>query len=190
MDDSYSMGFETKSGSLFEEARRKAQEILGFLTEKDEAALIFLSSPTETLSFTIDFKELSERVEKPGFLSEIQLFSAFNQAVRLLNSSKNLNKEIYLITNKTPLGLDKLKQINSRFSFYLIDLSNPNFQNLALDSISFANQLIELNKPFEVEAEIVNYTKKQMPNLLVGFYLDGKKWPRQILISKPAKNRK
>ena len=60
-----------------------------------------------------------------------------------------------MITNKAPIGLDKLKQINSQFSFYLIDLSNPTFQNLAVDSISFGNQLIELNKPFEVEAEIV-----------------------------------
>ncbi len=176
LDDSYSMGFETKSGAVFESAKKKSLEILSFLTEKDEAGLIFLSSPTETSSFTVDFKELSERIEraKVSYLKS-NFFSSSNQAVRLLNGSKNLNKEIYLITNKTPLGLDKLKQINSRFSFYLIDLSNPNFQNLALDSISFGNQLIELNKPFEVEAEIVNYTKKQVANLLVGFYLDGKK---------------
>ena len=176
LDDSYSMGFETKAGSLFEQARKKAREILSFLSEKDEAALIFLSFPAETLSFTIGFKELSERVEKArvSYLKS-NFFSAFNQAARLLNSSKNLNKEIYLISNKNPVGLDKLKQINSRFSFYLIDLSNSNFQNLALDSISFANQLIELNKLFEVEAEVVNYTKKQVANLLVGFYLDGKK---------------
>src|SRR3990170_1602187 len=176
LDDSYSMGFETKAGGLFELGKKQAQEIVGFLTEKDEAGLIFLSSPSETLNFTIDFKELSERIEKAQ-LSYLKsnFFLAFNQAVRLLNQSKNLNKEIYLITNKTPLGLEKLKQINSRFSFYLIDLSNPNFQNLAVDTISFGNQLIELNKPFEIEAEIVNYTKKQVPNLLVGFYLDGKK---------------
>jgi len=176
LDDSYSMGFETKTGAVFESAKQKAKEVLNFLTEKDEAALIFLSSPSETLNFTLDFKELSEIVEKArvSYLKS-NFFSSFNLAVRLLNNSKNLNQEIYLITNKTPLGLDKLKQINSQFSFYLIDFSNPNFQNLAVDSISFANQLIELNKPFEVEAEIVNYTKKQVPNLLVGFYLDGKK---------------
>lgn len=176
LDDSYSMGFETKAGGLFDLGKKQAEQILNFLTEKDEAALIFLSSPSETLNFTIDFRELSERIEKaPLSYLKSNFFSSFNQAVRLLNQSKNLNKEIYLITNKTPLGLEKLKQINSRFSFYLIDLSSPDFQNLAVDSISFGNQLIELNKPFDIEAEIVNYTKKQVGNLLVGFYLDGKK---------------
>ncbi len=176
LDDSYSMGFETKAGSLFELGKKKAQEILGFLTEKDEASLIFLSSPSDTSNFTINFKQLSERIDKAQ-LSYLKsnFFSSFNLAARLLNQSKNLNKEIYLITNKTPFGLDKLKQINSRYTLYLIDLSDPNFQNLAVDSLSFGNQLIELNKPFEIEAEIVNYTKKQMGNLLVGFYLDGKK---------------
>ena len=64
LDDSYSMGLETKTGGLFELAKKKAKEILSFLTEKDEASLIFLSSPTETLNFTIDFKELSDRIEK------------------------------------------------------------------------------------------------------------------------------
>ena len=191
MDDSYAMGFETKAGSLFEEARKKAREILSFLSDKDEAALIFLSSPAETVSFSIDFKELSEKVEKAqvSYLKS-NFFSAFNQAVRLLNSSKNLNKEIYLLTNKTPVGIDKLKQINSQFSFYLIDLSNPNFQNLALDSISFGNQLIELNKPFEVEAQIANYTKKQVENLLVGFYLDGKKVAQTDIYIKAGEKKK
>ncbi|KPL01636.1 MAG: hypothetical protein AMJ73_10285 [candidate division Zixibacteria bacterium SM1_73] len=52
LDDSYSMRYETKEGSLFDLAKKKARKIINQLKEGDDASLILFSSEPERKGMT------------------------------------------------------------------------------------------------------------------------------------------
>jgi hypothetical protein len=184
LDNSYSMGFETKDGPVFELAKEKAKRILNQLKEGDEASLIEFSSHPQmaTPHPTHDFKSLIEYLDEEAQLTaqKTNVSEAVNLAYEVLKDSKNLNQEIYLVTD-----MDRSSWSDSRLNIppsdeqktklYLVDVSPSERRNLCIEEISFGPQLIEKGRPFQIKAKIANYTYQEVNSLLVGLYLDGKR---------------
>jgi hypothetical protein len=184
LDNSYSMGYETKDGSLFELAKRKTKRILGQLKEGDEASLILFASQPELAGGqpTRDFKNLAGYLDEEARLSaeKTDVGAALKSAYGILKESKNLNREIYLLTDMDKSGwsgvnASALSSPGQKEKLYLVDVAPPEKQNLCIEEIDFGNQLIEKGKPFEITARIANFTSQPARNLLVGLYLDGKR---------------
>jgi hypothetical protein len=72
LDNSYSMGYDTKDGPLFDLAKKKAEEILNQLKEGDEASLILFSSQPGPVTSepTYDFKNLIRYLEEANLSAE------------------------------------------------------------------------------------------------------------------------
>jgi hypothetical protein len=189
LDDSYSMRYETKEGSLFDLAKKKAREIISQLKEGDEASLIPFASEPEARSEkpTYDFKSLSKQLDEilPSY-QVTDVGKALKKAFEILKSSKNLNKEIYLISDMESSGwsygswgyfTDKsFSSLESRkVKLYLLDVWTDPKENLCIEKIDFGNQLIEKGKPFQIKAQVANFTSQAVKNLLVGLYLDGRR---------------
>ncbi|UCB52282.1 MAG: VWA domain-containing protein [Candidatus Zixiibacteriota bacterium] len=184
LDNSYSMGYETKDGSLFDLAKKRSKRILGQLKEGDEASLVLFASQPEPVNRqpTRDFRNLVSHLEEEARLSAsgTDVGVAIKTALDILEGSKNLNREIYLITDMDKSGWagvnpGSLPTPTNDEKLYLVAVSPPEKQNLCIEEIDFGNQLIERGKPFEITATIVNFTSQPARDLLVGLYLDGKR---------------
>jgi hypothetical protein len=184
LDNSYSMGFETKDGLVFELAKRKAKSILDQLKEGDEASLIEFSSHPRVITPhpTHDFRDLTRYLDEEAQLSaeKTNVGEAVKLAHEILQDSKNLNREIYLVTDMEKSGWSDLHpnilpSDDQKTKLYLVNVSPPEKQNLCIEEISFGPQLIEKGRPFQITAKIANYTRQAVNGLLVGLYLDGKR---------------
>jgi hypothetical protein len=184
LDNSYSMGYETKEGPVFKLAKEKAKKILQQLKEGDEATLVLFASQPKLINPqpTYDFKNLIKFLDEEATLSaeKTDVLEALKQAYEILKNSKNLNQEIYLITDMEESGWSSvrpslLSSENKKAKLFLVDVSTPEKQNLCIEETDFGNQLIEKGKPFQISARIVNFSSQPVTNLLVGLYLDGKR---------------
>ncbi len=184
LDNSYSMNYETKDGPVFKLAKDKAKRILNQLKEGDEASLIVFNLSPELINPqpTYDFKNLMKYLDEEAELSaEItNVGSALKKGYEILKISKNLNQEIYLITDMEKSGWSSLPPgflsgENKKVKLYVVDVSPPEKQNLCIENVEFGNQLIEPGKQFQLTARIANFTSQPATKLLVGLYLDGKR---------------
>jgi len=184
LDNSYSMGYETKDGSLFDLATRASNRILGQLEEGDEASLILFASQPELVNSqpTRDFRKLVSHLDEEAQLSamDTDVGATIESAFEILQGSKNLNREIYLITDMDKSGWSgvnsgSLSAPTDGEKLYLVDVSPDERENLCIEEIDFGNQLIERGNPFEISARIANFTSQPVRDLLVGLYLDGKR---------------
>jgi hypothetical protein len=189
LDNSYSMRYETKDGSLFDLAKKKAQKIISQLKEGDEASLVlFASEPFLTMDRpTYDFKNLLAKLDEslPSYQTS-DIGQALKKAFEILKDSKNLNQEIYLISDMDKSGWSygswgyftdgSLPSSEKRKAkLYLLDISPEKKENLSIEKIGFGNQLIEKGKPFQIKAQVANFTSQPVQSLLVGLYLDGRR---------------
>jgi hypothetical protein len=180
LDDSYSMGFETKDGSFFEIGKKKASQILDLLEPGDDATLLFLSQAGENIKPTFDFHFPREQLTqaKISFLPK-KLGAGLQRAFQILKVSKNLNREVYLISNFSPSGWENVKkeylEKENKIKLFLIEVGNQEKDNFAIEEINLKDQLIELGKPFEIKAQIGNYSDNPVQNFLIGLYVDGKR---------------
>lgn len=184
LDNSYSMGHDTKDGSVFDLAKEKTREILEQLKEGDDASLVLFASGAKPVTSqpTYDFKKLIRYLDQEAILSaeKTDAGEALKIAYQILKDSKNLNREIYLVTDMdksgwTSVSSGLLSPGEDRVKLYLVDVSPGGKQNLCVEEIDFGNQLIEQGKPFQITAKIANFTSQPARSLLVGLYLDGKR---------------
>ena len=183
LDNSYSMRYETKEGSLFDLAKKKAIKIISQLKEGDEAGLILFASEPELTRKkpTYDFKGLLNQLDEslPSY-KVTDIGSALKKAFEILKDSKNLNQETYLISDmeksgwyfadKSPPSLE-----GKGAKLYLLNVWSEERQNLCIEKIDFGNQLIEKGRPFQIKAQVANFTSQPVKSLLVGLYLDGRR---------------
>jgi hypothetical protein len=184
LDDSYSLGYETKDGPVFRMAREKAKNILSQLREGDEASLVLFNSKPQmtTPQPTYDFKHLAESLDEEVKLSAdvADVKTALDKGYQILKGSKNLNREIYLITDMEKTGWSALQSgslspENNKIKLYVVDVSPPEEQNLYIEKVEFGHQLIQPAKSFQLSARVVNHTSQPVTKFLVGLYLDGKR---------------
>jgi hypothetical protein len=183
LDNSYSMRYETKEGSFFDLAKKKAEKIISQLEEGDEANLILFSSEPKLTNEkpTYDFKNLLNQLNeiRPSY-RVTDVGSALKSAFEILKHSKNLNKEIYLISDMEKSGWYFAEESfpskeSEKGKLYLLDVCPEEKQNLCIEKIDFGNQLIEKGRPFQIKAQIANFTSQPVKSLLVGLYLDGRR---------------
>jgi hypothetical protein len=184
LDNSYSMGYETKDGSLFDLAKTRSKRILGQLKEGDEASLILFASQPVLVNGqpTRDFRNLVSHLDQEAQLSaeHTDVGAAVKAALEILEASKNLNREIYLITDMDEYGWSgvspgSISAPANEEKLYLVDVSPEEKENSSIEEIDFGNQLIERGKPFQISARVANFSSHPARDLLVGLYLDGKR---------------
>jgi len=176
MDDSYSMATQTSQGSLFELAQKKGLEILNQLSSQDECAIIYAALPPESASFSRDFGSLKDSlsVRKPSFANS-NFKMCLEQIAKLMATSSNLNRELYVLTNKSILDWEKLSSLRERMTVYWFRLSAQEIQNLSIPEVDFGRQLLESGRAFTIKATLVNHSLQPAKDWLVGFYLDQRK---------------
>lgn len=183
MDNSYSMRYETKNGNLLKIAQKKAEGLLKIYREGDELYLVtYNSEPEKLLSHpTYDSSFISKAIQEIELSYESSdLDQALGSGVSLLNQSKNENREIYLLADLKAKELSLLRRWSSAFEdkgikLFVIRLTEEKKESWGIKKVELPEGLITKGSPFEIKGVVKNYSQKQVQNLLLSLYLDGKR---------------
>jgi hypothetical protein len=181
LDNSLSMAAAPAGVSLLEQARRHAQTISESFSAGDELFVIAAAQPA-ALAAGGPFLEPDKLVEtidaQPQTWAETDLSGALTLARDILSKSRQVNRELYLLSDCRSADLPPLPGLPGVRGYLLrFDPDLPN--NLTLAGISLANQIFEKGKSFEVVATVANYGTRTSANQLVHLYVNNKRVAQQ-----------
>ncbi len=157
-------------------ATKKVSEILNGLDQADEVILIPFDEtsyfPSGERFFSSDVaEEILEQVTC-GF-NKTNPGLAFEKGLEMLTKANNLNKEIYLITDRQANSLPENRDLlPEEVSYYIVDLPGEIDGNCGITNISMGEQLIEVGSEFIIKADIKNYDSRAKTELLTSLYID------------------
>ena len=177
LDRSASMQRQVKDGRLFDLAKKKTEEILAGFGEADELVLIpFDRQATFPAGERFFSKDIAGDV-----LADLNAGyetgdpeAAYNNALELLKSAKNLNKELYIITDRQRGSLpESVDSADEEITTYIVDLPLETDGNCGVINVDLGDQLIEIGTDFTVRADIQNYDNRAKSELLASLFVDG-----------------
>ncbi len=186
-DDSQSMTASDEQGELLHQAKNAASAVLDLLKDGDEVFLLKLSDvpvegTSEIPSAQQNFPAIRSAINeiKPSYVHRT-IEDALRFSSRLLASSQNFNKEVYLISDfqsgslesKTHAVKTNEKLFAQTIQFFLIPLGKRELQNVSIESIAIPSTIFEVNKPFTVKAKLINHGTSNLQNHIVSVYQDG-----------------
>jgi hypothetical protein len=138
-----------KNGSYFNQFKNIALNLLDILQEGDDRQLSISGSEEEETKLSTNISELKNRVNKltTGYIHGA-LDKAIVQAARLLEESKNFNKEIYILSD---LQRSSFLNINAK-----TDLSELLDERVRIYSFEFPEKM-----PFNLGIDEFKIVKKQ-----------------------------
>lgn len=185
LDDSFSMMSSDEHGEVFKQAKDAAGRIIGMMKAGDEAFLVKLSDvPRATIEpATHDFGAL-QKVIAESQISTIRrsLADALRLSARLIGTSRNANREIYLISDfQRTLADDEHHRpqdsmttiVPKGVQCFTVQLGSRPAYNVGIDSTEVLTKILEKNKPVVVYASVRNFSPAPINDYVVSVFLDG-----------------
>jgi len=189
LDNSFSVERLSSGGIVFDDMKRGITDIIDLLNAGDDATIISLAGKQTQIGPYSDFNSLKQALAsihpKPGYPNIAEGLSSAN---RLLESSHNLNKEIYLISDlqRGPAWEDFANIIDDRFSYFAVKYSNTDVENVGIVRSVFPPQLLTPSEEFAISAIMHNYDNSAANDRLVELFVDGQKIAQTIVNIKPG----
>ncbi|OGU58555.1 MAG: hypothetical protein A2315_16765 [Ignavibacteria bacterium RIFOXYB2_FULL_35_12] len=184
IDDTFSMSVIDNQGSLLNQAKSTAKNLLRNFQEGDEAALILVSqsesSEINISKSVVDIQKSIDAIE-PSYQSVI-IHNAMTKAVQILSQSKNFNKEIYILSDfqfgrladeKTISDFSQV--LDERVRIYAVGYSGKEILNLGVDHIKVNTQIFEKQKPINFSVTVTNYSNKNVDNVIVSLFINNER---------------
>ncbi len=193
IDNTYSMSVVGEKGSLFNQAKKIAKDILSEFEEGDELSIVTVGEPGQQLTtskITILEKGLTDIELHPvsGTLED-----ALYTASEILSKSKNFNKEIYVISDFQQNRLRRISDKNEaalefheNTKLYFIPFENGELSNVTLNELKTNNQIFEVNKPISFSALVVNNGNKIENNSTLSLFINGQRVSQKSFSLSPA----
>ncbi|MBK7140550.1 MAG: BatA domain-containing protein [bacterium] len=178
-DNSASMNRYVANGNLFDLAKLRAEELLASFGQSDEVMLIPLShgeaeSIPPAFGSAASAKQRLAAIEPGSGQADIQ--SAIEGAISRLQLAQNVNKEIFLISDRQRHALPERSLLDSvDAKLYFVDLPIENVENCGVTGVDFGGQLIQPGLEFNLTATLKNYGVEARSDLLASLFLDGKR---------------
>lgn len=185
IDNTFSMSLVNEKGSLLNQAKLKAKNLINEIKDGDEVTIITIGEVnTKKFIPTKSIKELINQIDNIE-ISEVSntLNQAMVEASKIIYKSNQLNKEIYIFTDMQKSRLinskDELSDYGKIFPentrLFLIDLSNDEYNNLGIVSFQSENQIFELNKDISFKVKVKNYSNTKIDNNVISLFINGKR---------------
>ncbi len=188
LDDTFSMSVVDPGGSYFNQAKQTIKELINELQEGDEAAILLVSEeqvtdvqPTTNLLSVINRLEQTEISYSSGVVH-----NSLIKAGRILEQSKNFNKEIYLLTDfqrSRFADFNSLSDLSTLFhervKLYTFSFSGKDIFNLGIDNIRSNTQIFEKDKPVSISAAVTNYGNQTTYNSVISLFLNNERVAQQ-----------
>jgi hypothetical protein len=176
-DNSASMNRYVADGNLLELARKRVERILETFGESDEISLIALDKTGQdesrvTFASAGVIKEKLKRL--PAGSGEADLEAGLETAVNLLRQAANLNKEIYIVTDRQQSSLpDQSLLSETTAQIYIVDLPIEENENIGITAVDFGGQLIVPGHDFDVTATVQHYGSRDRSDIIASLFLNG-----------------
>lgn len=175
-DNSASMNRYVTDGSLFEIGRQQVEQILSTFSDIDEVCLLTmnlagLDEIEPEFSSAAVASEILSRLQ-PGY-QRADLTSTLDKAEKLLDGAVNVNRELYLITDRQRNSLPNLEDVNLPAGrLYISELPVEHSHNCTITGVNFGGQLLIPGHDFEIIATIRNNGSTDAEDIIASLYLD------------------
>lgn len=203
LDDSYSMMATDEGGERFTQARRAAAGVVSLLRDGDAAWLVRLSDlPAVTVDPpTHDFRTLTGVIDRArASYVRRPLGDGLAAATRLMEESKDVNREIYLVADFQETSLEggpagttpaatppsgtgtppaaapgsspssQTPAVDPRIRLFLVDIGSRTIPNTAVDSVAVVSSIFEKNRPVEIAAQVRNHGPDVLKDAVVSLF--------------------
>ncbi|MEW5993885.1 MAG: BatA domain-containing protein [Candidatus Zixiibacteriota bacterium] len=178
-DNSASMSREVSDGNLLDLARKRTQQLLETFGESDEVAVIPLTRAARG-EYRAGFSSAAIAAER---LQQVQassgradLESGIDAAIRLLAGAVNLNKEMYIVTDRQRQSLPDRRPLgDTDAQVYLVELALTDGDNCGVTALDFGGQLLVPGHEFDITATVKNYGSQDRSDIIASLYLDGRR---------------
>ncbi len=166
IDNSYSMDAVNKEGSLLDEAKRRAKDVVNSYQINDKFQLL-------TNDFEGKHQRHLNRDELIQALEEVKISSANRTLQQVLNRQEsvftgNSNRVAYIISDfqKGFAGADKIKKDNET-QVSLVQLNSNQLPNIAVDSLWLLSPVHEINSSEKLVVRLKNYGDAVAKNVAI-----------------------
>ncbi|MCX8056560.1 MAG: BatA domain-containing protein [Ignavibacteria bacterium] len=186
IDDTPSMSVTDNRGEYFLQAKKLASKILSLAEEGDEIYFLKFSelnpqrNEFEQTSRNLAIKEI-ENLE----ISDVSknFLDVFISVSKILENSRNLSKEVYILTDLQKTNFPEKELQNLKFDrvfdqntrIYFFKIGKKDAFNISIDSLTVTSRIFEINKPINVSASITNYSNESASNVNANLFLNEKK---------------
>jgi hypothetical protein len=191
LDDSYSMGIRAKDKTLFDSALKYISEELKKSADNSEFSLILASSPARVeQDWTSDKSTLTNKLEEQVVsYRTTHIGDAIDKAIKLLESAKQKNKQILLLTDLDKNGWQEetFFGVSAPYPIQVLNFAQlqSNSNEGMVQSIQVSQEFLTRSRLLRVKAEIKNFsnTVNRMP---LSLFLEGKLVKEEILDIPPG----
>jgi len=193
VDNTFSMSVVTGSGSYFNKCKQIAKNLINNFNTKDEIAVLPLVNNNEEIKPYTNFDFVKKIIDNLQISYQTNtLNDGIIKAAKILYDSKNLNKELYIITDlqkgriyNSKKELLNLSELLKNVNIYLIDVHDKEVKNLGIEEFNVNNQIFEKNKTISFSAVVKNYSNMTVNNYVVSLFINGKRSAQQSLSLNP-----
>ena len=186
LDDSYSMGIRAKDKTLFESALEYISKGLKKSADNSEFSLILASSPARVeQDWTSDKSTMTSKLEEQVVsYRTTHIGDAVDKAIKLLESAKQKNKQILLLTDLDKNGWQEetFFGVSAPYPIQVLNFAQlqSNSNEGMVQSIQISQEFLTRSRLLRVKAEIKNFssTAKRIP---LSLFLEGKLVKEEIL---------
>ncbi len=190
LDNSFSMTYQDVDGVWFDNAKKKANEILSSLRHGDSASVILMSDIPNPI-----YRELTPDIN--GVIKSINdtqvsyrgtnVQSSIELAHKILSKSNHTNKELYIISDFTKNGWENWSQIPniSGSRIILIPIRSNRTHNTNIEEISPSHQLIGVDLPLYLNIKTNNHSDTPLTQTTLSMYTKNKKQIEQSFSANP-----
>ncbi|MFN3134465.1 MAG: vWA domain-containing protein, partial [Candidatus Kryptonium sp.] len=184
LDNTLSMASIDEKGRFINQAKAIAQRITDLLTESDEFALIRLSEIPEvaTGGFVHNTSFLRKLIDETEFTyTHKKLADAFAVAGEIIEKAKNLNREVYVISDfqkgEFALGdtINRKSKLPPDVRVFMINVGEFMGQNFSIDKVDVKNRIIFPGRVLELETTVSNHSQSNVSNYVVSIFLNGRR---------------
>jgi hypothetical protein len=193
LDNSYSLGAVQDGTSFYAIARNDLKNLCEVMQPGDDVHLVSTIDTSLAVSRKTyyDLARLQKDVDDiPIGYKPTDLNAALRYAVRLLEKSDNLNKEIYIVSDFQKSGFhpDSLDFSNTRIHFYGLPIQNNSLLNLSVDDAVLNTTILQKDKMVELAVTISNHSFRPSGNKLAQLYLNGNRVAQAIVNLGPGES--
>ncbi|MBM3321693.1 MAG: VWA domain-containing protein [Candidatus Eisenbacteria bacterium] len=180
LDVSYSMGFREGEETLLDRAKDRARRIVDLLKEGDEAFLVLASEGAESRfeTPTHNFRLLEAEIDRASLSSRgTDLARALEEAGRIIERSRNPNREIFLITDMQEAafpaeGNRSVPRGDEPARVYLLPVGSEERPNLTIEGAELYEPRT-LGGTVRIRATVANHSRESS-EAIASLFLDGR----------------
>ncbi len=178
LDNTASMDLNNDQGKFLSQAQQQALKIVSMMKQNDDAIVLRLSDlPKPTLENpTRDRGKLVSLIQETHVrFTRHTIAEAVETAKDILHRSKNLNKEIYVITDgqittlasKTLSPKAKEPQLEKSLKIFYTPIAQRSTDNVAIEKVVITPTIFMRGKPFSMTVVVKNFSASPIDNHMV-----------------------